>query len=225
MDEITNRSNATNDKIGSGVQGQLGFESKSSTNRNGNNSLKRSLTEEAEDQVTLSKGMLIILDCLLAENKNYVYSNLYKIIISDHQSCCPQIDVRVINDLIEDLGRLETAKSQVQLRMHTGNAPEIQRKSVHNPSINYRPHLTSHSSAFGISGSVELSPSFGSKSSVNQNHKKMMDNEIESVQFNRKRMNSTVSNSSGARSISGDPSRYGDQVRNVVQSKTAVSSF
>ena len=133
--------------------------------------------------------------------------------------------MRVINDLIEDLGRLETAKSQVQLRMHTGNAPEIQRKSVHNPSINYRPHLTSHSSAFGISGSVELSPSFGSKSSVNQNHKKMMDNEIESVQFNRKRMNSTVSNSSGARSISGDPSRYGDQVRNVVQSETAVSSF
>ena len=130
--------------------------------------------------------------------------------------------MRVINDLIEDLGRLETAKSQVQLRMHTGNAPEIQRKSLHNPSINYRPHLTSHSSAFGISGSVELSPSFGSKSSVNQNHKKMMDNEIESVQFNRKRMNSTVSNSSGARSISGDPSRYGDQVRNVVQSKTAV---
>ena len=130
--------------------------------------------------------------------------------------------MRVINDLIEDLGRLETAKSQVQLRMHTGNAPEIQRKSVHNPSINYRPHLTSHSSAFGISGSVELSPSFGSKSSVNQNHKKMMDNEIESVQFNRKRMNSTVSNSSGARSISGDPSRYGDQVRDVVQSKTAL---
>ena len=66
MDEITNRSNAANDKIGSGIQGQLGFESRSSTNRNGNSSLKRSLTEEAEDQVTLSKGMLIILDCLLA---------------------------------------------------------------------------------------------------------------------------------------------------------------
>ena len=65
MDEITNRSNATNDKIGSGIQGQLGLESKSSTNRNGNNSLKRSLTEDAEDQVTLSKGMIIILDSFL----------------------------------------------------------------------------------------------------------------------------------------------------------------
>ena len=79
MDEITNRSNATNDKIGSGIQGQHGFESKSSTNRNGNNSLKRSLTEDAEDQVTLSKGMIIILDSLLTS-----YSNLHKIIILDH---------------------------------------------------------------------------------------------------------------------------------------------
>ena len=61
MDEITNRSNAANDKIGSGIQGQPGLESRSSTNRNGNNSLKRSLTEDAEDQVTLSKGMRIIL--------------------------------------------------------------------------------------------------------------------------------------------------------------------
>ena len=69
MDEITNRSNATNDKIGSGIQGQLGLESKSSTNRNGNNSLKRSLTEEAaEDQVTLSKGMILILDSLLTQD-------------------------------------------------------------------------------------------------------------------------------------------------------------
>ena len=80
MDEITNRSNATNDKIGSGTQGQLGFESRSATTRNGNNSLKRSLTEEAaEDQVTLSKGMILILDSLLTQD-----TYLYRIIISDY---------------------------------------------------------------------------------------------------------------------------------------------
>ena len=38
-----------------------------------------------------------------------------------------------------------------------------------------------------------------------------MDNEIEGVQFNRKRMNSTISNSSGGRSMD-TPSKFGDQV-------------
>ena len=50
------------------------------------------------------------------------------------------------------------------------------------------------------------------KSSINQiPTKKMMDNEIEGVQFNRKRMNSTISNSSGGRSMD-TPSKFGDQV-------------
>ena len=125
-----------------------------------------------------------------------------------------ELDVRVINDLIEDLGRLETAKSQVQLRMSIGNPPNLSETKPQNlphRSLNNRSRLTSQNSALGTSGA---SPGFGSKNSINQISKKMIDNEIEGVQFNRKRMNSTISNSSGGRSLSGDPSRYGDQVNN-----------
>ena len=125
-----------------------------------------------------------------------------------------ELDVRVINDLIEDLGRLETAKSQVQLRMSIGNPTNLsdtKQQNLQNRSINHRSRLASQNSALGTSAS---SPAFGSKNSINQITKKMVDHEIEGVQFNRKRMNSTISNSSGGRSLSGDPSRYGDQVIN-----------
>lgn len=121
-------------------------------------------------------------------------------------------DVRVINDLIEDLGRLETAKSQVQLRMSIGNPSnlsETKQQNLQHRSLNPRSRLTSQNSALGTSAS---SPGFGSRNSINQISKKMVDNEIEGVQFNRKRMHSTTSMSSGGRSLSGDPSRYGDQV-------------
>ena len=116
--------------------------------------------------------------------------------------------------MIEDLGRLETAKSQVQLRMSIGNPtnlPDTKQQNLQNRGINHRSHLASQNSALGTSAS---SPAFGSKNSINQMTKKMVDHEIEGVQFNRKRMNSTISNSSGGRSLSGDPSRYGDQVIN-----------
>ena len=117
--------------------------------------------------------------------------------------------------MIEDLGRLETAKSQVQLRMSSGNPSNLsetkQQNLPHRSSLNHRSRLTSQNSALGTSAS---SPGFGSKNSINQISKKIIDNEMESVQFNRKRMNSTMSNSSGGRSLSGDPSRYGDQVFN-----------
>ena len=115
--------------------------------------------------------------------------------------------------MIEDLGRLETAKSQVQNRMNTGNnnpSDPHQQPSWQHPSLNHRTRLTSHNSErLGTSAST---PGFGSKSSINQiPTKKMMDNEIEGVQFNRKRMNSTISNSSGGRSMD-TPSKFGDQV-------------
>ena len=122
-----------------------------------------------------------------------------------------KIDVRVINDLIEDLGRLETAKSQVQNRINTGNPSNLsdtqQQPSWQHPSLNHRSRFNSE--RIGTSAST---PGFGSKSSINQiPTKKMMDNEIEGVQFNRKRMNSTISNSSGGRSMD-TPSKFGDQV-------------
>ena len=96
--------------------------------------------------------------------------------------------------------------------MNTGNPSNLsdtQQPSWQHPSLNHRTRLTSHNSALGTSAST---PGFGSKSSINQiPTKKMMDNEIEGVQFNRKRMNSTISNSSGGRSID-TPSKFGDQV-------------
>ena len=115
--------------------------------------------------------------------------------------------------MIEDLGRLETAKSQVQNRINTGNNSSTdpqQHSNWQHPSLNHRTRLTSHNSErLGTSAST---PGFGSKSSINQiPTKKMIDNEIEGVQFNRKRMNSTISNSSGGRSMD-TPSKYGDQV-------------
>ena len=61
MDELTNRAQVTNTKIGAGDQGSQGVvETKSSNNNRtaGNiNSFKRSLTDDHdEDHVTLSKG-------------------------------------------------------------------------------------------------------------------------------------------------------------------------
>ena len=97
--------------------------------------------------------------------------------------------------------------------MNTGNnnpSDSQQQPSWQHPSLNHRTRLTSHNSErLGTSAST---PGFGSKSSINQiSTKKMMDNEIEGVQFNRKRMNSTISNSSGGRSMD-TPSKFGDQV-------------
>ena len=97
--------------------------------------------------------------------------------------------------------------------MNTGNnnpSDPHQQPSWQHPSLNHRTRLTSHNSErLGTSAST---PGFGSKSSINQiPTKKMMDNEIEGVQFNRKRMNSTISNSSGGRSMD-TPSKFGDQV-------------
>ena len=127
------------------------------------------------------------------------------------------LDVRVINDLIEDLGRLETAKSQVQQRINVGsiqppNSSDKEKPDFQHPSTNHR--LTRLTSDHSTLGRTISSPGFGSKtSSINQLSKmKMMEHEIEGVQFNRKRMNSTISSSSRGLSISGDPSKYGDQV-------------
>ena len=63
MDELANRSHATNEKIGTGDQGSQGVVDTKPSNNNrttGNiNSFKRSLTEDnSEDQVTLSKGKI-----------------------------------------------------------------------------------------------------------------------------------------------------------------------
>ena len=94
------------------------------------------------------------------------------------------------------------------------NLSETKQQNLPPRSLNHRSRLASQNSALGTSAS---SPGFGSKNSISQISKKMIDNEIEGVQFNRKRMNSTISNSSGGRSLSGDPSRYGDQVINNKQ--------
>ena len=94
---------------------------------------------------------------------------------------------------------------------NTSNLSDKEKPNLQHPGINHRLiRLTSDNSALGRTTS---SPGFGSKTSINQFSKmKMMDNEIEGVQFNRKRMNSTISSSSRGLSISGDPSKYGDQV-------------
>ena len=110
------------------------------------------------------------------------------------------------------MGRLETAKSQVQLRMKLGNSSNASDTHPKNSGLLHLAPLTSHNSALIISAS---SSGLGSKISINQNTthpKKMVENEMEGVQFNRKRMNSSISNSSAGRSLSGDPAKYGDQV-------------
>ena len=158
--------------------------------------------------------------------------------------------MRVINELIEDLGRLESTKSQVQHRINLGNSASsntsnnnIAEAAADNAQPHQKPILSkrpSHSSRLvshpsGISSSIGggvTEPLQGSRTSVNTNTKinnntglsattakmKMVDgNEIEGVQFSRKRMNSSVSNISSVcgRSLSGDRGGFGDQVRHV----------
>ena len=126
---------------------------------------------------------------------------------------CLNLDVRVINELIEDLGRLETAKTRMNLENATTSQAATDTQQNPQPTSDNPTHLASHNSTFGISGS---NIGHSSRASINRKSssftKKMVENEIEGVQFNRKRMNSSLSNSSAGRSLSGDTPRFGDQV-------------
>ena len=55
MDEVAHRT--PKETIGTGPRGSQGIEVKSSNNKIGNNSFKRSFTDEKEDPATLSKGI------------------------------------------------------------------------------------------------------------------------------------------------------------------------
>ena len=55
MDEVAHRT--PKKTIGTGPRGSQGIEVKSSNNKIGNNSFKRSFTDEKEDPATLSKGI------------------------------------------------------------------------------------------------------------------------------------------------------------------------